>query len=197
MGNYSYFNPINIPYGNCLNKSDQFHRNPIPGTDTYGNGKDPNCIPSLNPTLYPPQTMNDIVNIGVDNINKLNTNFFKSNDTPFNTRSGSYNKNSFSNTQLPYGTNEYIKNSKKNMQNIAKKGLKKCKRFAQVKSFILIFFQNEKTFSDDKKWFNQSGVTTKILRYSVIVFKYELVVRLVWSRSKKKNHYLGATLVFH
>ena len=20
MGNYSYFNPINIPYGNCLNK---------------------------------------------------------------------------------------------------------------------------------------------------------------------------------
>ena len=65
----SKFNPVNIPYGYCLNSSDPWHRNAYPTTKTYGSQPDP-CLNfnnnkiNLAPGLYYPP--------GLDTLNKIN-----------------------------------------------------------------------------------------------------------------------------
>ena len=68
--------PVFIPYGNCLNKSDYKNRNAYPGSDVFGDGSDPTCIPKLINTFEQFKTDN------LSGVNKTDSNFNNLNSYP-------------------------------------------------------------------------------------------------------------------
>ena len=73
---YKPFTSINIPYGYCLNPSNESHRTPYPSSDTYLES-DQACLANIGqaPGVYPKPTLADIAIKNNSAISKLDNEF--------------------------------------------------------------------------------------------------------------------------
>jgi hypothetical protein len=67
------FSAINLPYGNCLVSPEEY-----PDSTVWGSGKVfPECLPSINSTVYPPLTMEQLSTNGRKAAENMDAEFFK------------------------------------------------------------------------------------------------------------------------
>jgi hypothetical protein len=95
---FKTFNPVNIPFGYCLNPSDQNHRNPYPSSDTFLDGSN-DCVFNIGqaPGVYPKPTLSDIAIKNEKLIHELDNNFLNGNK-PF--QGTDYIRSDFANPSL-------------------------------------------------------------------------------------------------